>query len=698
MAINLAGLANNITEAIKGIGAELGLIPDNSGNLFPDGYEKVTSSKKLEAWNKLPFPYTFSVVDLNSKGRGTPFKDFSLPLAPSAISQTEDFAISVKPTQGGTVTTHSGNRYKTLSIQGTTGVNPFRGLAGVDVTTGKAIAKPDEIKYRSGYEVFQDLRNWFRVYYQYKKQNNSEISRGYRLVFKNFKDGEFLIVELLKFTMDRSAPRSLLYDYKMEFKVIASFNFDPPKKSALENLDDLLNKAVSKIDTARGIFLRTQEILRNIESTYEATVLEPLRKISLAAKALAGIQITAADVGNRIITNTMTAADSLDILKTIREQKQAAQTGESASVPLSIQNTELPTDLNSTVSNQGSQAVTSLNAVLLDIPLNNLPQSTVDAMDEETEDVLTNPRSFYEQTRETLRRVKANAEDSFNLGSDTYDQLFDRTATTVAEPAKQITNDEFDLLNAFNESIQGINQVLSSQRLFKSDFADRIQSITENFVDAIDAQALPAVKQIIMPADTDLEQIALDELSDATRWVEIAELNDLQSPYVVQDQSSQLSNVVKPGDTLLVPQDIIFGLSETPRAKEITSTIGLSEVEKSLGTDLKVDKNFDLALANNGDFAVVSGSNNMTQAIILKLQYEKGELKKDPDLGVGIEIGGKFLSLEDIRDNLVTSLNQDNRIESVTDIQLLRDGPALFMQFNVNIKQVDQPIPLTIKL
>lgn len=698
MAINLAGLANNITDSIKGIGAELGIIADNSGRLFPSGYERVTSSKNPSAWNKLPFPYTFSVIDIQNKGRKTPFKDFQLPIAPSALSQTEDFAISVKATQGGTVTTHSGNRYKTLTMSGTTGINPFRGMSGVDATTGKAIAKPNEIKYKSGYEVFQDLRNWFKVYYEYKKVNKSERARGYRMVFKNFKDGEFLIVELIKFTMEKTAARSLLYDYRMDFKVLASFRFDSPAKGLLENLDDLLNKVVSKIDVARGIFLAVQSTLRNIESTYNATILEPLRKISLATKALAGIPITAADVGNRIIKNTVTGLGALNILKTIRDQQKAAKTGQSVSIPQRIQEVSLPTDLDAAVANNGSDTIVGLNAALLDIPLNSMPKATVESMDNEITDVLNNPKSFYEDIREDLRRIKANAEDAFALGSTEYDSLFDRTATNVAEAGKQTTNDEFDILNAFNEAITAINQLLSSERLFKSDFTSRINSITEQFVDEINAQALPAVKQIIMPADTDLEQLALDELSDPTRWLEIAELNDLYAPYVVQDLSSTLTNVVKPGETILIPQDLVFGLSQVPTAKEITTTIGLSQVERSLGTDIKVDKNFDLALANNGDLAVISGAQNMAQAIVLKLQYEKGELKKDPQLGVGLEIGGKFLSLEDIRDNLIASMTQDNRIESLSDVSLLREGPALYMQFKVNIRMVDQPIPLKVKL
>lgn len=697
MAANLAQLSNSVTDLINGIGAELGIIPDNQGSFYPtDVGVEDGRLMDLTNWNKLSFPYTFDVI--NSSGNSTgQFKEFKLPLAPNKITQTEMPAKSIKSTQGGTVVTHSGNKYKKLMIEGTTGINPFRGMTGVDITTGQAIAKPKELKFKSGYEVFRLFRNYLKAYEAYKSRPTAQ-SREARLVFKNFKDGEFLIVELLDFTMDRSAERGLLYDYKIEFKVIAEFRFEAPALGFFENLDAQINRVVSKIDTARGIFLGVQETLRQIESSYNSTVLEPMRKVGLAAKALAGIAITASDIGNRIIKNTVTAADSLNILKVIKEQQDLAKTGQSATVPQSFQDAPLPADLEAAAANQGAQAVVDLNEALLDVPMAQMPEATQDAMVEEVDAASALPRSFYEDTVTDLKRIQQNAEDAFNLGSDTYDQIFDRTATLKAEDAKIATDAEFELLGAFSESISAINTLISFPNLFKSEFERKIETIEEQFVESLDLQSLPAVKTITVPANTDLEQIALDELRDSTRWVEIAELNDLNAPYIVQDLTDTRTGVKKPGDKLLVPQEIQFGLSEAPQAKEIPATEGMSEAEKSLGTDLKLTKDMDLDLANNGDLAVIAGEANMGQAVVLHIGYEKGELKNHPDLGVGVQVGRKFLSLEEVRDNLINSLTQDKRVESIDNVALLREGPALYMTFNVNLKQVDTPIPLTVKL
>ena len=169
MAFNLSGLVNNIRGSINNLVDQLtGQV--KSGQFHPE-FPEVTSTINKENWLKLPFPYSFDVFNGNiNEFRGTPFSEFQLPLAPQEINQREEFAISIKPTQGGTVVNHSGNKYKTLSIAGTTGVAPFRGTGGVDKTTGDAIFQPNELKYKSGYEVFLQLRNYFRAYYEYKKK------------------------------------------------------------------------------------------------------------------------------------------------------------------------------------------------------------------------------------------------------------------------------------------------------------------------------------------------------------------------------------------------------------------------------------------------------------------------------------------------------------------------------------------------
>lgn len=697
MALSITGLINNITNSVQNlVGALTGT--KSSNGLYPedDNTRAALSTINKENWNHLPAPYSFAVFNGNiNEFRGTPFGEFQLPLAPGKINQTEHMAISIKNTQGGTVVSHSGNKYKTLQISGTTGLAPFRGAGGVQASNGEAIFQPNELKYKSGFEVFQQLRNYFRAYYEFKKNLRDPSVQALRLVFKNYKDGEFLIIELLDFQMDRQAPRSFLYDYNISFKVLGSLSFKSKDDNLLE-FEKKLQQAVQVIDFARGVFLRSQDILRQIEATYDATILEPLRKASMAIKAFQGIPSTAADMGNRIINKTMTETAALGLLIKISDLKAAAATGTGGSTLL--ENTALPNDLKAATKLNPAGAITDLNESIFLLDPEDFPQTAQDAFSLDLQASLELPRSFYESALEDLYRVKNNAEDFFGMGDSEYDAIFDRVATLEADVAKVITDEEFDLLDGFNQAIRGLQNILASDTLFKSSFDDRIQTIINSFDGQIVLQSLPAVQQIQMPKDTDLERLAQIYLNDSTRWVEIAELNDLRAPYVIQDISDTTSNVIHPNQTILIPASPRSGFSKLPNGKEITSGPDLTELEKSLGTDLKLTDKFDISLGNNGDLQIIRGAENVAQAVILKLGYEKGELMRAPDIGVGLGIGRKFPALSDVKESLVRSLTQDPRIDKVEKIALRQVNSSLELSFEIKIKQVDIPVPVVIKV
>ena len=201
--------------------------PYAQGNYPEDpAIARVLSTLRQANWNK-SFPYTFAVTNSgNDLSPFNGFSDFPLPINPNDITQEETFAINIRPTQGGTIVNHYGNKYKELVISGTTGIAPHRGAGGVNKRSGTAIFQPRELRFASGYEVFIRLRNYFKAYYEVKKSNKDENTRAARLVFKNFKDGEFLIIEVPKFTMKRNSSRPHRYDYTITAKVLGSFEFE----------------------------------------------------------------------------------------------------------------------------------------------------------------------------------------------------------------------------------------------------------------------------------------------------------------------------------------------------------------------------------------------------------------------------------------------------------------------------------------
>ena len=719
---NITQLADNINGAVRGAEALLGIGPPiRLTSQYPNKFKSNVNANalNLENWNKLPQAYTFSVV--NMKGAVVDgWTDFALPLAPQNIVQSEQFAHSIQPTQGGTVVTHSGNRYKSLQLSGTTGIAPFRGAGGATRNSGDAQFGTASLKTSSGYEVFIRLRNYFKAYYEFK--NTGELDTDARLLFKNYKDGEFLIVELVSFNMKRSAGRPFLYDYELEFRVLGAFKFTPPEAAFLTDFERKLQNALDKINTARGLMLGFQDTLRQVEGVFNSTVLGPLRAIGLALKAFIGTAFVVGDVGARIINNTLTLGGIGAILGFLSEQKaEALRTGGGSPALLAA---NIPTDIDNAVIASGTDLINGLNELLLEIDIAQAPQETRDALDEEVEN-LNLPLQFYQETIEELLRVQQNLEDFVGLGSTEADEIFGRTSTVDAEEGKIVTNDEFDLLNGFNQAVSGIQDVITVSALFRSSYDDEIESILTAFGGDVDLQTTTAVREIVMPSETDLERIALTYLGDSIRWPEIVVLNGLTPPYVTQRprftsftrlgsttpitdldllEPEELamfnfdSTVISPGDNFTVPAPAIFGFGDTPNGAENALTAGLSQVEKNLGVDLRVSDDFDLILSQGGDLEAIASAGNMAQAVILRLMYEKGDLLRNPELGAGLQVGSKIEALEQIRDDVIRSLVQDTRIESIEDFTIARNGPEINLRFLLNIKQVDQPVPIELVL
>lgn len=694
-------LVNSISSSVSGLVSDItGKSNDKSvpnyylGNA---GYKHLQSQINPSNWMTLSFPYTFSVIDIKNPDNPTLlFGDFQLPLAPQNINQSEEPAINITPTQGGTTVNQGGNRYKTLMISGTTGVAAFRGAGGVNKKTGEAIFQPKQLKYKSGYEVFLHFRNWMRTYYEAKKKHGKS-ARDYRLVFKNYKDGEFLVVELLKFEMDRQAAKSFLYDYKCEFRVISHFEFEKPASSFLANLESNIQEAFDKIEQARGVFLRTQDILRQVESTYENVVVNPLRQVSLAIKALQGIGTVASDVSTQAITNTVSAANALAITLGIKARITADQVTGLLDPRLAA--IKLPTDPKIAIDAKGSAFLLTFGEGLMALDSNVFPPETLAAMASEQAQVVNYPRSFYENTIQGLERVKQNAEDFFNLGSPEYDTVFGRTATTSSDSTVPVTIDQYDMLNAFNESLQGLYLLLSTTDLFKATFDEKIADMNARFSGNIQLIANSAVKQIKMPDGMSLERLAQQELGDSTRWGEIVEVNNLKAPYLwLGDISQQPEDTIRPSDNILIPVPVLNGFSQIPDGKLNKLTTGLSQLERSLGCDFKMSPDFDLELTSSGDFELVAGADNMAQGVILKLAYIPGEVMLFPQLGAGIVPGKKFPDLLDIKDGVINTLLQDNRIQKVENLTLQRDSDALSLNFDLKIKNIDLPVPISVKL
>ncbi|WP_438979590.1 baseplate family protein [Polynucleobacter sp.] len=113
-----------------------------------------------------------------------------------------------------------------------------------------------------------------------------------------------------------------------------------------------------------------------------------------------------------------------------------------------------------------------------------------------------------------------------------------------------------------------------------------------------------------------LQLVAARELGDASRWPELIWLNGLSSPYITNDQSSTVPNVIIAGAQIRIP----------------ASRSLVSRDDYNFETDCLLTNKL-LSDDGHGDFLVVSGSTNLKQQLQHKINTPRGQATRHPDYG-----------------------------------------------------------------
>jgi phage baseplate assembly protein W len=153
-----------------------------------------------------------------------------------------------------------------------------------------------------------------------------------------------------------------------------------------------------------------------------------------------------------------------------------------------------------------------------------------------------------------------------------------------------------------------------------------------------------------------LQVIAARELGDAARWTELISYNNLVPPFITDDPTLAGDGVLLTGEHLLVP---------APSPVVTTTT----DPDKVFETDIKLGAGGEIMTAN-GDFAVVSGTANLVQAIKNRVDTEAGDLIFHPDYGSKVRrligaVNGPTASLLAAQ-YAKSAVQADSRINKVT--------------------------------
>jgi hypothetical protein len=206
----------------------------------------------------------------------------------------------------------------------------------------------------------------------------------------------------------------------------------------------------------------------------------------------------------------------------------------------------------------------------------------------------------------------------------------------------------------------------------------------------------------IVEAGHTIQTIAIQHLKNIDAYRDLILINNLIYPYVSSvfvDEVDKVVGVLYPGDKIYIPQS---GSPGSPTSVGNSSgypiTYGQDLVELQYGVDIKLTEDFDIALDVTGDAKLVSGQSNVAQALLLKLLYERGSLKRHPGIGTRIQIGSKGTdtrqTLQDVRQSLLT----DSRLDAILFSEITHESSAISMNFILRLIGADQPVAFPVRL
>lgn len=172
-----------------------------------------------------------------------------------------------------------------------------------------------------------------------------------------------------------------------------------------------------------------------------------------------------------------------------------------------------------------------------------------------------------------------------------------------------------------------------------------------------------------------IQMVAFREFGDANDWAKLVWFNDLVSPFITDDEAIANDRVLLTGSRIKIPTTV----AEAAQADNDGADILLVDCYLPKGR-LTVD-------SATGDLSVVSGRENLRQAIKHRIETDPGELIFHPEYGCKLQRrrGSKnnavalLIGRMDVQD----ALEQETRLKRINKITTTGTGDVLSAQADV---------------
>jgi phage baseplate assembly protein W len=198
--------------------------------------------------------------------------------------------------------------------------------------------------------------------------------------------------------------------------------------------------------------------------------------------------------------------------------------------------------------------------------------------------------------------------------------------------------------------------------------------------------ALTSTRLTRVEVGDSLRTIAKRELGSGLRWVELAELNQLRPPYIVDSihAADRKRGTLISGDPIRLPVGAIQSAAQTP--------------EDVYGVDVDLSGG-DINVAN-GDYLQIGGGPNLKQALSHRLKTAVGELLAHPDYGCNAHamLGMKNMPVVVLMVGgyVRRALQAEPRVAFIKEVSPRADGDIVHVFASVQPVSENSPVDLNL--
>jgi len=555
----------------------------------PDEFWQYAATSTLSSnWNKL-FPYQLLIMkrtdgkwapDDKTRGR------FTLPISPQSLSIDMPFAFQVEATQGGIIEQSNGSPFRDIVLQGNTGVLPLRSataaptkfsaLSGIFAGTVSAVStltksanqlagttpnnvNPDsefesggDMHEGTGYFQFLLLKRYLEWYSNAKK---GPAGANLALGFAVWKENEIYLVTPSKFSVNRSGQSALTYNYTLAMRAWKRIVQSPGEAGTVPPVAfpgrdaNTYAKVLNGIENARKVLENGRNVLQAVRSDANSLVFGNIRRVTLAAKDVIGTAFSVADFPASMasdfqkgILESQTLLDSLgpdvtaktaELIKHFESLKQETQKNKTGSGDTETNKSALS---NQKGSSPALRAVANPEDYYdfwsrIKIDTLNLRGDTIRRVDAERAAVNNFRREDYETIRNDIASVLADFEAAVGVGDPTYNAIYGSSNRKLVR--SEPSDGDWDIIFNLGEIIRQMDALAASSSVNKQQ-NDTATDFIAGFAQRSGiAFTKPTSKFLVpFPYGYTLEQLSAKYLGSPDRWIEIASLNGLKSPYV----------------------------------------------------------------------------------------------------------------------------------------------------------------------